>query len=317
MTVIMQRYLFSVFLFLYAGTGLSAQKKQQTYLNYIDRYYAIAQKQQSTHRIPASITLAQGLLESGAGSSSLAVNAFNHFGIKCHSWPGECVYLRPNDPQQRYRKYKSAEDSFEDHANVLTQNSRYAVLFTYKITDYKSWAKGLQKCGYATDKAYASKLIQMIELYQLYLYDSGKNVENKKTEKTKTKERKPKESKSEEQPEITPQKRQPYLKDGLLCIRAGENDGFDKIARDMGFKVKDLLKYNEAPEGFPLSKNDIVYLQKKKKKAADSYSTHTVQNGESMHSISQQYGIQVKRLYKINGKKPDYVPTVGDVLRLR
>jgi hypothetical protein len=274
-----------------------AQKKLKTYSDYIDRYHALAQKHQSKHKIPASITLAQGLLESGAGSSYLAVNSNNHFGIKCHNWKGERV-LRYNDC---YRKYKKTEDSYEDHSEFLKQ-PRYTVLFTYKITDYKLWARGLQECHYATDKAYANKLIKIIEDYQLYQYDSGS-----KTEKDK----------SEEKQKVPPRMRQAYIRGDLLYVRAEENDGFDKIANDMGFKVKDLLKYNEAPEGFPLGKGDVVYLQKKKNKADKPYSLHTVKIGESMYGISQRYGIKVKKLYKINKKNAEYIPTEGDVLRLR
>jgi LysM repeat protein len=303
------RLLFFIFIFLCLGASTFAQKKQKTYQDYISRYHALAQKHQSRYKIPAAITLAQGLLESGAGSSHLAVNANNHFGIKCHSdWKGGRAY-RQGDC---YRKYKNAEDSYNDHSEFLKQHSRYSVLFTYKITNYKAWAKGLQKCGYATDKAYANKLIQIIELYRLYQYDSGKNVKEKKSKEKKSKKEKP-----AEKPDASPQMRQPYLRDDLLYVRALENDDFDKIAYDMGFKVKELLKYNEAPEDFPLDKGDIVYLQKKKKKAGKAYSTHTVKIGESMHSISQRYGILVKSLYKINRKDAEYVPMEGDVLRLR
>jgi LysM repeat protein len=194
------------------------------------------------------------------------------------------------------------EDSYADHSEFL-KKSRYAVLFTYKITDYKAWAKGLQSCGYATDKAYANKLIKVIEDYQLYQYDTGKKSAK---------------SKSKKQTIVPQPKRQAYIKDKLLYIRANENDSFDKIARDMGFKAKTLLKYNEAPKGFPLSKGDVVYLQKKNKKTGKAYSVHTVKIGESMYSISQRYGIQVKSLYKINKKDADYyIPSEGDVLRLR
>ncbi|MDR2384651.1 MAG: glucosaminidase domain-containing protein [Tannerella sp.] len=300
--MVTRRYIFFILLFLCFGTSTFAQKKQKICIDYIGRFHTLAQKHQNIYKIPASITLAQGLLESGAGLSNLAVNSNNHFGIKCHSnWKGERVYLRDNNPDDCYRKYKKVEDSFEDHSEFLKQ-SRYSILFTKEITDYKSWARGLQECKYATDKAYANKLIKIIEDYQLYQYDSGKRSEK---------------SKSREKPNSPKRMRQPYLKDDLLYVRAEENDKFDKIASDMGFKVKDLLKYNEVPENFPLSKGDIVYLQKKKKKAGKAYLPHTVKIGESMHSISQRYGIQVKKLYKINRKNAEYVPMEGDVLRLR
>jgi LysM repeat protein len=294
--MVIYRYTFIILFFLHFGTGALAQKKQKTYLDYIDRYHALAQRHQSLYKIPSSITLAQGLLESGAGLSNLAVNSNNHFGIKCHSdWKGERVYRSDDGRNDCFRKYKKVEDSYEDHSGFLRQHSRYSVLFTYKITDYRAWAKGLQKCKYATDKAYANKLIKIIEDYQLYLYDSGKKSGNRQG---------------------APQMRQAYIRDGLLYVRAEDNDDFNKIARDMGFKVKDLLKYNEAPEDFPLNRDDIVYLQKKKRKAGKAYTIHTVKIGESMHGISQRYGIQVKRLYKLNKKNAGYVPVEGDILRL-
>jgi hypothetical protein len=296
--MLIHRYTFIVLFSLCLGTGALAQKKQKTYLDYIDRYHTLAQKHQSLYKIPSSITLAQGLLESGAGSSNLAVHSNNHFGIKCHSdWKGERVYRNDDNRNDCFRKYKKAEDSYEDHSRFLKQHARYSVLFTYKITDYRAWARGLQKCGYATDKAYANKLIKIIEDYHLYSYDSGKKSGNRQT--------------------TPPQMRQAYIRDGLLYVRAEENDDFNKIARDMGFKVKDLLKYNEAPEDFPLDRGDIVYLQKKKRKADKVYTVHTVKIGESMHGISQRYGIRVKGLYRLNKKDAEYVPVEGDVLRLR
>jgi LysM repeat protein len=300
----MHRLFLFIFFFLCFEINTLAQKKQKTYLSYISRYHILAQKHQSMYKIPASITLAQGLLESGAGLSNLSVNSNNHFGIKCHSdWKGERVYWRDNIPNDCFRKYKKAEDSYNDHSVFLMQQSRYSVLFTYKITDYKAWARGLQECKYATDKAYANKLIKIIEDYQLYQYDSKKKF---------------KDGKSKEKPDVSLRRlRQPYLKDDLLYVRAEENDGFDQIACDMGFKVKDLLKYNEVPEDFPLNKGDIVYLQKKKRKADKAYSAHTVKIGESMHNIAQRYGILVKKLYKLNRKDAQYIPTEGDVLQLR
>ena len=132
----------------------------------------MAVEQMKQYRIPASITLAQGLLESGAGRSELARKSNNHFGIKCHSdWRGGRVYHDDDLRGECFRKYKNAEQSYEDHAKFLTERPRYASLFKLKVTDYKGWAKGLQRCGYATDRAYANRLIKLIEDYDLYRYD--------------------------------------------------------------------------------------------------------------------------------------------------
>jgi LysM repeat protein len=287
------------------GFSLSAQKKLKSHLNYIDNYSGLAVKQMTKYKIPASITLAQGLLESGAGLSELARSSNNHFGIKCHAeWKGERIYRRDDNPRDCFRKYKTVEESYEDHSIFLNKYSRYAVLFSYDIKDYTAWARGLQKCGYATDKAYANKLIKCIEDYELYVYDSKSKV-SEKSKKQKTSDK--------QQRKVRPT----YITHGLLYVEAEANDSFDKIAYDMNFKVKDLLKYNEMPENFPLREGDIIYLEKKKKKADKPYYEYVVKIGDSMHRISQRYGIRLKNLYKMNKKDSDYVPTEGDVLRLR
>lgn len=293
---------FSVMMF---SNSAFAQKKLKSYVEYADKYSDLAIKHMDKYKIPASITLAQGILESGAGMSQLTKESNNHFGIKCHSdWRGEKVYKKDDGPNDCFRKYKKAEESFEDHSQFLLKN-RYSKLFQLDIKDYKAWAKGLQDCGYATDKAYANKLIKLIEDYELYLHDS------------KLKSKKHKDNKKSEKPKFPRRDRDVFKTHGLIYVIADENDNFDAIAYDMDFKVKNLLKYNEVPEDFPLYKGDIVYLQKKKKKADKPYYVHTVLVGESMHSISQRYGIKVSNLYKMNKRKSDYVPEEGDILRLR
>lgn len=222
-------------------------------------------------------------MESGAGRSELARKSNNHFGIKCHSdWRGGRVYHDDDLRGECFRKYKNPEQSYEDHARFLVDRPRYASLFKLKITDYKGWARGLQKCGYATDRAYANRLIKLIEDYDLYRYDTAKGRK-----------------KSDKQPAHI-SRYTVYRTNGLLYVYSNGKDSFDDIAASLGFRVKDLKKYNEVPEDFPLQKNDIVYLEKKKKKADKPNYDHVVQVGESMHSIAQKYGIQIKSLYKMN-----------------
>jgi LysM repeat protein len=295
------RYLLSSLLvFSFTFFPLSAQKKQKTFTEYIEQYSGLAVKQMKKYRIPASITLAQGLLESGAGKSNFVKKSNNHFGIKCGSgWTGARVYHDDDKENECFRKYKNADDSYEDHSIFLTTKQRYSPLFSLKITDYKAWASGLQKSGYATDKAYANKLIKIIEDYDLYRYDASSKEKRKIKSKTFR------------------LLRDVYKTHGLIYVIAGTNDTFDKISEETGFKVKDLIKYNEVPEDFPLFSGDIVYLEKKKKKADKPYFEHVVQIGESMHSISQKYGLQLSRIYKLNKKKNDYVPEEGDILKLR
>lgn len=284
------------------NAGAESQRKLTSYQRYINKYSDLAVKQQKRYRIPASITLAQGLLESGAGQSDLARRSNNHFGIKCHSeWRGGRVYHDDDLRGECFRKYKRVEDSYTDHSLFLTQRSRYSRLFSLNIKDYKGWAKGLQKCGYATDRAYANKLIKVIEDYQLYQFDRGAKAINKYRQENN----------------IPIFKYQIYRTHGLLYVYAKNNDSFEQIARNLGFKASQLKKFNEVPEDFPLQEGDIIYLEKKKKKADKPNYDHVVQVGESMHSISQMYGIQIKSLYKMNKKDKDYIPEEGDVLKLR
>jgi LysM repeat protein len=279
--------------------SVQAQKRNQIYLNYIDKYTDLAVEHMNRYKIPASITLSQGILETGAGKSNFVRDTNNHFGIKCHSdWTGNRVYRADDGPNDCFRSYKKAEDSFEDHSRFLTEKRRYADLFILDIKDYEAWARGLQKCGYATDKAYANKLINIIENYELYKLDAKIKKYTKRGRPSTF-------------------NRTPYIDYGLVYVIAGANDSYEKIADDMGFKVKDLIKYNEVPKDFPVFEGDIIYLQKKHKKAEEPYFEHVVQIGESMHKIAQRYGMQVKHLYKLNKKKFDYVPVEGDVLRLR
>lgn len=139
---------------------------------YIERYATIAKTEMRTSKIPASITLAQGILESGSGKGRLAVKANNHFGIKCHGWKGAKIYHDDDSLQECFRKYKKAESSYKDHSKFLTGRKRYASLFKLKPNDYKGWARGLRKAGYATDVKYPQKLISLIERYKLYEYDA-------------------------------------------------------------------------------------------------------------------------------------------------
>jgi flagellum-specific peptidoglycan hydrolase FlgJ len=155
---------------------------KETVILYIENYSPIAKEEMLQYGIPASITLAQGILESGAGRGELSAKSNNHFGIKCHKgWTGGRVYHDDDELQECFRKYKDPKYSFRDHSLFLTQRSRYSDLFKYKKDDYKSWAKGLKKAGYATDPKYPDKLIRIIETYELYIYD--KEVLGKKKEK--------------------------------------------------------------------------------------------------------------------------------------
>lgn len=293
---------------LFTSTIVAADKRRNTfYDDYIEKYKDLSISHMKKYKIPASITLAQALLESGAGRSSLTTRSNNHFGIKCHNgWKGESVIAADDTPNDCFRKYKKAEDSFDDHSRFLTEKQRYNDLFSLDITDYRGWARGLQKAGYATDKAYANKLIKLIEDYELYKYDKKGGKRDVEREEIQI---------------ITPIssgiRHIPYKTHGLVYVIAQRDDSYASIANEFGFKVKDLCEYNEVPNDFPIQEGDLIYFQKKKKKADKPYYEHVVEVGESMYSISQLYGIKVNNLYKMNKRDFEYVPVEGDILRLR
>jgi flagellum-specific peptidoglycan hydrolase FlgJ len=151
--------------------------------NYVEDFKDVAIQEMKLYKIPASITLAQGILESGSGSGRLAVEANNHFGIKCHTgWIGGRIYHDDDEAQECFRTYNDASYSYRDHSLFLKDRSRYAGLFELEKDDYKGWANGLREAGYATDKRYPEKLISLIERYELYQYDNialGKSVDER------------------------------------------------------------------------------------------------------------------------------------------
>ncbi len=299
------------FAFLLTTAPMSAQMKwSQTYQTYINQYKDLAIEQMLRYRIPASITLAQGLFESAAGRSDLVRQGNNHFGIKCHtSWMGPKQYHDDDARGECFRVYSDAKESYEDHSQFLARQSRYACLFNLSTSDYKGWARGLKQCGYATNPQYANKLIQIIELYKLHEYDKAKRYDKFMAEHSGTD--------------------QPINAQGLLhpihlfndnyYLYAREGDTFKGIGKEVGISWKKLAKYNERDKNDILRKGDIIYLKKKRKKAPKQYKKrpHIVQAGESMYGISQKYGIRLKNLYKMNGLDPDFKIYPGARLRVR
>lgn len=304
------KYTVLVFLTLLTTSSLSAQWKNPDWHDYIHEFKEIAMEQQQRYRIPASITLAQGILESGAGKGRLAKIAHNHFGIKCHDWKGPSVKHDDDLRQECFRKYKNPRESYEDHSIFLTTRPRYAGLFDLNIRDYKGWAKGLSRAGYATDKNYPSKLITIIENYELYQYDLLPRMKHSGYAKAPTK-RIPNGDELYFQPHAI------YKSNNMLYIVAREGDDLTMIAKELRFNPKKLASFNEINIDFPLSKGDIIYLQKKKTKAPAPYFRHIVEEGDSMHGIAQRYGMKLASIYKLNKLPSDYTPSPGDILRLR
>jgi LysM repeat protein len=281
--------------------GLLSQSRDQLYTTYIDQFHAVATAQQRSHGIPASIILAQGLLESGAGRSRLATEGNNHFGIKCHDWQGKKIFHDDDEANECFRKYNHARESFEDHSIFLTTRSRYRSLFLLPANDYKSWAHGLKAAGYATDPGYANKLIDIIERYQLYRFDQ------------------PQVAGVSAEPAVVPMAGgHAILKsNGVKMIVARSGDSFTSLAAATGIREDRLRYYNDVPEHATLSPGSIVYLAKKKKKGVRAYPVHVVQAGETLYGIAQNYGIQLISLYKLNNMSFEQGASIGQVLKLR
>lgn len=301
-------YILSFALFLSISSH-AQMKWNQAYQTYINQYKDLAIEQMLRYRIPASITLAQGLFESAAGRSDLVRQGNNHFGIKCHNWTGPTQYHDDDARGECFRVYQDARDSYEDHSKFLAKQPRYAQLFTLNSKDYKGWARGLKSCGYATNPQYANKLIQIIELYRLNEFDHAKRYDRFMAEHNGT-----------DQPINAQGTLHPiHLFNDNYYLYARKGDTFKSIGKEVGISWKKLAKYNERDKHETLNKGDIIYLKKKRKKAPKQFKKrpHIVQPGESMYLIAQKYGIRLKNLYKMNDLSPDYKIYPGAKLKVR
>lgn len=329
-----------IFASLLLASNIYGQSPQKIY---IEKYSPIAVEEMYRSGVPASITLAQGILESGSGRSTLAVQGNNHFGIKCHNnWQGQKVYHDDDAKGECFRKYDKAEDSYRDHSDFLRYRDRYKFLFDYEITDYKSWAHGLKKAGYATDSSYPKKLIGIIEEYALYEYDKkpfgfGKKEESKSSKKETSK--KPTSAPAPQKvtiPESPTQleaarpfkgrkkesfqfalSREMYSQNGVPFIYSVEGETFKSIAAANGLFLRELLKFNDLKKDVELLPGTVVYLQKKKKQAAKGVEMHVVEEGETLRAIAQRYAVRLDKLCKLNGvEKEDFIRE-GDIIKLR
>ena len=299
-------FLFACLFFI---SHLSAQMRwNSVYQEYIDQYKDLAIEEMLRYNIPASITLAQGIFESGAGRSELSVKGNNHFGIKCHGWAGRSVYHDDDTRNECFRAYDNVLQSYEDHSKFLRYNVRYNSLFTLQRTDYRGWAQGLKACGYATNPRYADKLIELIELYKLYELDKATSYDKFMAKRG-----------GYDKPVSRGMSLHPikiYNKNYYIIARAG--DTFKGIGEEIDISYRKIAKYNERDKNDVLHAGEIIYLKKKQKKADKAYKNrpHIVKAGESMYSIAQRYGIRLKSLYKKNHLSPDYQARVGDTLRV-
>jgi len=292
---------------------LSAQSSRKyTTSDYIDLYKDLAVKEMKRTGIPASITMAQGILESGNGNSTLARKSNNHFGIKCHNdWNGKKVYHDDDRRNECFRKYKTVYESYIDHSDFLTGKQRYASLFDLKTTDYKGWAKGLKKAGYATDPKYAHRLIKIIEENKLYLLDEDKAWKRSDSNDNKS-------PGGNDRFVISPYNTHvPDYNNGVKYIRVEDGDTFDAIVNEFGMRQWEIYHYNDLPTDADISKYRYLYIQPKKGKANRKHEYHVIKEGEDLHYISQKYGVKLKKLLRFNGLQEDSKIKAGDRLNLR
>ncbi len=304
--------------FLYAvffTFSISSAFAQLTRKEYIEKYQILAIEEMHRTGIPASIKMAQACLESSNGNSELSRKSNNHFGIKCKStWTGQTVKHDDDERNECFRKYNTVEESYIDHSNFLISSPRYFSLFQLQPDDYVGWAHGLKKAGYATANDYAQRLIKIIDENQLYRLDykmSSEQLTSSKHKHLNTKN-------VLENMFINPHQAHKITKlNNLKSVIAKSGDTFEIIAQELGIKVWELYRFNDQPTGYQPQKNEVVYVEAKHRKAAKGLQTHKVNPGETMHYISQMYGLKLKPLYKRNRMKYGEQPQDGEVIYLR
>lgn len=300
-----------LFLFLVI-TLLGVGQETLTRAEYIEKYKDLAIEDMRIYGIPASITMAQALLESSNGNSDLARKSNNHFGIKCHStWEGKKTYHDDDKKGECFRVYPSVRDSYRDHSEFLLR-PRYAACFELKVTDYKGWAKELKNAGYATNPKYPDLLIRIIEDNNLHELDSAP--------KPRQAGQPPVLSSGEDGEDFedlswNQAKQVYYAENKVKYVLAQEGDTPEDVARRM-FKGRwEITRYNEVPKDHVFKSGDIVYIQPKKKRGTES--TYVVKDGDTVWSIAQEFGIKTKHLRKKNAIAKDGQVPVGDTLYLR
>ncbi len=311
---------------------VSAQTTDELAAAYINKYSHLAVESMKEYGIPASVTMAQGILESGYGRGRLAVEANNHFCIKCKStWTGKKIYHDDDELQECFRVYDSAEDSYRDHAEFLTSGARYAFLFDYGPFDYESWAHGLKKAGYATNPKYATLLLGIIERYNLQELDKGNEKEvidalNRRLQAQKEAEMEAK-RKSEVKNSLPPavSTGQPvYVHSGMKVYRNNKSDyvigtsgdTYASLAAKLGIPARRIARFNDVKNANAKAQG-VVYISRKSTRGPKGKTHHTVKSGETLYSISQKYAIKYKWLCNLNDKRPGAPVKVGEKVRLR
>lgn len=314
----MKRFLTVLGMLLLATAMVWGQKLTRT--EYIEKYAETAVREMKATGIPASITLAQGCLESGNGNSTLATKANNHFGIKCHkNWKGKTIRHDDDEKNECFRSYRNADESFRDHSDFLRYSDRYAALFNLELTDYKGWAYGLQKAGYATAKTYAESLIRIIEENELYRYD--------KLDRKAREELPPTPMEAEFSTAFKPYPghklytaslgREIRTTNGVAWIIARDGDTYAGLAKEFNLFRSEILRFNDRSRNTALQPGEVVYVEAKKRESAKNLDKHVVEEGETMRGLAQRYAVKMKKLYQYNAMRPGTEPEPGTILNLR
>jgi hypothetical protein len=296
--------------------------------SYIENFKDLAISEMHRTGVPASITLAQGIIESDMGGSRLATEANNHFGIKCHDdWTGPVVRHSDNKRNECFRKYRKPEESYKDHSDFLRSESRYKSLFSLDISDYKGWARGLKRAGYATNPDYANLLIRKIEEYNLSRFDSGITISERAVSKIDTVPEKQVErvaitseknfGNASDNKSVSVVRSRVMEKNRIQYIIVREGDTPESLEKEFQLLRWELTRYNELQPGFKCIPGQILYLQPKREKADFGNDFHIVSEGETMYAISQIYGIKLKSLLNMNRMSEGQRPVVGQKIWLR
>jgi LysM repeat protein len=330
---------FSIVACLWLG-ALHAQSPQAVSA-YVERYKAIAIEEMKLYGIPASVTLAQGIHESGCGCSALAINSNNHFGIKCHNeWSGQTYHHDDDQPQECFRVYTCPEESFRDHSEFLKTRSRYAGLFQLAPGDYRAWARGLKAAGYATNPKYTDIIIKLIEDYKLYQYDRANGqvitpeAEQAKKAQDSTTVQLIKQSVAQSTAPVNTsasivktQAPAPLATDynklsseeriinGTKAVVYKKEVPLTFIAQKYNISLQQIYAYNDMYPSDKFRDNDLIYVEGKRDESP--YYQYEVTEGETMHDIAQKFGVQLNELIKRNGISPGCEPVAGEMIVLR
>ncbi len=306
---------FALALLRLCGAGAGDTTPQQ---RYVEKYAPMAVREMLRSGVPASITLAQGMLESGNGESKLATKGKNHFGIKCHKgWTGKSMKVDDDARGECFRVYDSVEESYRDHSDFLRYRDRYKFLFDLDRTDYKGWAYGLKKAGYATDPSYAAKLIRYIEENNLSRFDVLKEVEAEEMPLPPHRIEAPVLTMSDEEFHF-PLTRELYSVNGVPFVYSLEGETYKSIAKHYHLFHREILRFNDLKRDVPLAPGTVVYLAHKKNHSPKGLDKYIVEeDGEDFHAICQRFALKEKAVLKMNGLSKAPSLREGDELKLR